>query len=67
MNDPGVWAALGGGREPGETLEQTARRELAEESGYRGPIKLHFLDSNPKYTTFVGVVPHEFEPRANDE
>ena len=67
INDPGMWAAWGGGREPGETLEQCARRELGEESGYAGPIKLHHLADNPKYTTFIGVVPHEFEPRANDE
>lgn len=67
INDPGQWAAWGGGREPGETLEQCARRELAEEGGYTGPIELHHLASNPKYTTFIGVVPHEFEPRANDE
>ena len=67
INDPGQWAAWGGGREPGESLEQCARRELAEESGYTGPIKLYHLDTNPKYTTFIGVVPHEFEPRANDE
>jgi 8-oxo-dGTP pyrophosphatase MutT (NUDIX family) len=67
INDPGQWAAWGGGREPGESLEQCATRELAEESGYTGPIKLHYLASNPKYTTFIGVVPHEFEPRANDE
>ena len=67
INDPGVWAAWGGGSEPGESPEQTARRELAEESGYTGPVKLHFLDSNPKYTTFIGVVPSEFEPRPCDE
>ena len=67
VNDPGVWAAWGGGREPGETLEQTARRELAEESGYRGPIKLEPLARNAKYATFIGIVPTEFEPRANSE
>ena len=67
INDPGVWAAWGGGREPGETLEQCARRELVEESGYTGPVELHFLASNPKYTTFIGVVPNEFEPRPCDE
>ena len=67
INDGGLWAAWGGGREPGESLEQCARRELMEESGYRGPIELHHLASNPKYTTFIGVVPSEFEPRANPE
>jgi 8-oxo-dGTP pyrophosphatase MutT (NUDIX family)/pyrimidine deaminase RibD-like protein len=67
INDPGQWAAWGGGREPGESLEQCARRELAEESGYTGPVELHFLASNPKYTTFIGIVPHEFKPRPDPE
>jgi len=67
VGDPGLWAAWGGGREPGESLEQTVRRELAEESGYTGPIKLEPLARNAKYVTYIGIVPHEFEPRANDE
>jgi 8-oxo-dGTP pyrophosphatase MutT (NUDIX family) len=67
VNDPGLWAAWGGGREPGESTEQCALRELAEESGYRGPIKLEALDENPKFMTFVGRVPAEFEPRYNPE
>jgi pyrimidine deaminase RibD-like protein/8-oxo-dGTP pyrophosphatase MutT (NUDIX family)/GNAT superfamily N-acetyltransferase len=67
VNDPSVWAAWGGGRELGETLEQCATRELAEESGYTGPLKLKRLAENSKYTTFIGVVPHEFEPRACSE
>ena len=67
INDPGVWAAWGGGREPGESLEQCARRELAEEGGYTGPIKLKRLAENPKYVTFIGIVPSEFEPRPDPE
>ena len=67
VNDPGVWAAWGGGREPGESLEQCVRRELAEESGYRGPVKLEPLARNAKYATFIGIVPREFEPRPCDE
>ena len=67
INDPGLWAAWGGGREPGESLEQCARRELAEEGGYTGPIKLNRIGENAKYVTFLGTIPHEFEPRANPE
>lgn len=67
INDGGLWAAWGGGREPGETLEQCARRELAEESGYRGPVKLEPLARNTKYVTYIGIVPREFEPRPNPE
>ena len=67
VDTPGSWAAWGGGMEPDETLEQCVLRELAEESGYHGVIKLHPLAKNAKYVTFIGVVPHEFEPKPCDE
>ena len=31
---PGAWFTVGGGAEPGETLEVCARREVAEETGF---------------------------------
>ena len=67
VSDPGIWSTWGGGREPGETLEQTVRRELAEEGGYTGPLKLEPLLMNQRYATYIGHVPHEFEPRLNSE
>jgi 8-oxo-dGTP pyrophosphatase MutT (NUDIX family) len=67
VSDPGVWSTWGGGREPGETLEQCVRRELAEEGGYQGPLKLEPLHANAQYATFMGRVPHEFEPKINQE
>ena len=67
VSDPGVWSTWGGSREPGETLEQTVRRELAEEGGYVGPLRLEPLSSNAQYATFIGRVPHEFEPSINKE
>lgn len=35
------WLSPGGGQEPGETLEETARRELDEECGLRGLALSH--------------------------
>jgi 8-oxo-dGTP pyrophosphatase MutT (NUDIX family) len=67
VSDPGVWSTWGGGREPGETLEQAVRRELAEEGGYTGPLELKPLHRNSQYATFIGVVPHEFDPKINSE
>ncbi len=67
INDGGLWAAWGGGRKPGESLEQCAKRELAEEGGYTGPIELKRIGENAKYVTFIGTVPKEFEPRPDNE
>lgn len=67
VSDPGVWSSWGGGVEPGETLEQTVRRELEEEGGYTGPLKLEPLMMNQRYATYIGHVPHEFEPSINNE
>lgn len=67
VTDPGVWSTWGGGSEPGETVTETVLRELAEESGYTGPVTLHLVDSSPSYATFMARVPHEFEPRINSE
>ena len=35
----GAWFTVGGGAEPGETLEACARREIAEETGF-SPVEL---------------------------
>jgi len=67
VSDPGVWSTWGGGRVPGESVSQCVRRELAEESGYQGPVKLELIDSNGTYATFLAHVLHEFEPRLNSE
>ncbi len=67
VTDPGVWSTWGGGREPGESVTRCVRRELAEESGYQGPVRLEPVDSNSMYATFLAHVPYEFEPELNSE
>lgn len=67
VSDPGVWSTWGGGVEPGETLEQTVRRELAEEGGYQGPARLKHVHTSPQYATYIAFVPNEFEPEINYE
>ena len=48
--DDGLWAILGGVLEPGETLEDTARREIREESGLElGDLTLVDIFSGPAF------------------
>ena len=55
---PHHWGTVGGQAEPGETPEQAARRELAEETGYvAGPlhagaeVMLRLPDGTPRVAT----------------
>lgn len=49
-SDNGVWALVGGAMEMGETLEETARREVWEETGVRiDQVRLLTLLSGPEF------------------
>jgi len=71
-SEPYTWACFGGSRDPEDSsLEETALRELAEETGYAGPIeltsRLRLVRGSTKAFVFVGLVPEEFEPALNWE
>lgn len=58
-SDNGLWGLPGGSMEPGETLEECARRELFEETGINA-IDLEF------FHTFSGPELHHFYPNGDE-
>jgi len=73
VNEPNTWGLFGGAMDKGEDPMQAARRELIEELGYRGPVKIHkaFVFTSPGggfvYHNFLGVVEDEFVPKLDWE
>ncbi len=72
----GAWALPGGFFEPGETIEQTAVRELIEETGIEGvSLELFGIYSTPgrdprdwvATAAFLAVVPEGVVARAGDD
>jgi len=71
VNEPRTWAGVGGAVEPGEGPLQAARREVAEEIGYTGPMRIYpvrsYEDDRLVYHNHVALVPSEFVPALNEE
>jgi 8-oxo-dGTP pyrophosphatase MutT (NUDIX family) len=64
----GAWDFPGGGREPGESLKEAARRETFEEAGidYDGPL-LKVKKMSNGYVAFAALLDEPFVPVLNDE
>ena len=71
--EPNTWGVWGGAIDEGEDPKKAARREVAEECGYTGPMELYPIyvykhaASGFKYFNFLGVVEDEFTPQLNWE
>jgi ADP-ribose pyrophosphatase YjhB (NUDIX family) len=78
-HDPfaGLWALPGGYLEPGETLEESIRRHLAEKVDVRELAHLEQLETRSEpdrtphewqlATAYLGLVPSDVDPRAPDD
>jgi 8-oxo-dGTP pyrophosphatase MutT (NUDIX family)/GNAT superfamily N-acetyltransferase len=58
------WGTIGGVIQKGMNAQESAKMELAEETGYQGSLRLipafTFQDGSFKYQNFIGLVPSEF-------
>ena len=58
---PGLWQSVTGSQEPGETLLETARREVGEEAGLH-PIAEDFIPWNVANNFRITLTPERFAP-----
>ena len=65
--EPNTWGTWGGAMDAGEDPKTAIKREVQEEAGYTGPLKLIPLmvfnhASGFRYSNFLAVVKSEFKP-----
>jgi len=72
VQEPNTWGMWGGAMDSKETPEQTAQRELHEETRYSGQVKFIPLwtfehHSGFRYYNFAAIIEAEFRPRMDWE
>lgn len=72
VTEPHTWGTWGGAVDIGEDTKYSAMREVYEETGYSGDVKLYPLcvyskEDVFKYYSYLAVVEHEFTPELNWE
>jgi 8-oxo-dGTP pyrophosphatase MutT (NUDIX family) len=66
-DQPGTWCFPGGHREQGETSDETARREVEEETGYAHKGEMAPADLHRGFATYLANVPGAFAKRPDPE
>lgn len=72
VTEPHTWGTWGGAVDIGEDTKYSAMREVYEEAGFSGDVKLYPLcvyvkEDVFKYYSYLAVVEHEFTPQLNWE
>ena len=71
VQQPNTWGTWGGAIDSNENPQEAAKREVKEESGYNGNVKMIplsvFQKNTFKYYNFLAIVENEFEPNLNWE
>lgn len=71
VEQPNTWGTWGGAIDSNEDPQEAAKREVKEEAGYDGNVKMIplsiFQKNTFKYYNFLAIVEDEFQPNLNWE